>query len=74
MSLNNRMEVAKQALDLFIRSLPKGCKFSIISFGSYWEAIQPSVMDYNDETSRESIEKLKQFEADLEGTEILQPL
>lgn len=74
MSLNNRMEVAIQALDLFIRSLPKGCKFSIISFGSCWEAIQPSVMDYNDETSRESIEKLKQFEADLEGTEILQPL
>jgi len=66
MSLKNRMEVAKNALDLFIRSLPKGCKFSIISFGSWWEAIEPSVMDYNDETSRNSIEKVKQFKADFE--------
>jgi hypothetical protein len=48
MDLNNRMKVAKEAMDLFIRSLPKGCKFSIISFGSHWEALQPSVMEYND--------------------------
>ena len=29
-----RMEMARNALTLFIRSLPEGCKFSIISFGS----------------------------------------
>ena len=28
-----RMEMARNALTLFIRSLPEGCKFSIISFG-----------------------------------------
>jgi Mg-chelatase subunit ChlD len=31
---NGRMEIAIEALDLFIRSLPQGCKFSILSFGS----------------------------------------
>ena len=30
---NNRMRIAKEALDIFVRSLPKGCTFTIISFG-----------------------------------------
>ena len=34
MRSQGRMEAAKNALTLFIRSLPEGCIFSIISFGS----------------------------------------
>lgn len=34
MSSAGRMQSAKDALKLFVRSLPIGCKFSIISFGS----------------------------------------
>ena len=30
----DRIEKAKEALALFIRSLPVGCHFSVISFGS----------------------------------------
>ena len=44
-----RIEVAKDALDLFIRSLPKGSKFSVISFGSAWDALKPSIADYTDQ-------------------------
>ena len=29
----NRMAKARDVLDLFLRSLPSGCHFSIISFG-----------------------------------------
>lgn len=29
--------MARKALQLFVQSLPKGCKLSIISFGSSWE-------------------------------------
>jgi len=29
-----RMEAAKEALKLFVRSLPTGCSFTIYSFGS----------------------------------------
>ena len=34
MSLVNRMKVAKEAMEIYIMSLPMGCKFSIVSFGS----------------------------------------
>ena len=39
MSEFNRMDMAKKALTLFIKSLPRGCKFSVISFGTKWEAL-----------------------------------
>ena len=42
-----KIKNAKQAMDLFIRSLPKDCKFSVISFGSHFDALQPDVQDYN---------------------------
>lgn len=34
MDMFKRMELAKEALDIFIRSLPMECTFSIISFGN----------------------------------------
>ena len=34
MNFHNRIDLAKQALELFIRSLPKACKVSIIGFCS----------------------------------------
>ena len=34
MSYLNRMKVAKEAMEYFVMSLPIGCKFSILSFGS----------------------------------------
>lgn len=35
----DRIEKAKEALALFIRSLPVGCHFSIISFGSKYTTL-----------------------------------
>ena len=45
MQIERRIEVAKEALDLFIRSLPKGSKFSVISFGSSWTALNPNIAE-----------------------------
>lgn len=36
-----RMKIAKDALTLFMRSLPPGCSFSIISFGDRFESLDP---------------------------------
>ena len=33
----HRMELAKEALSLFVHSLPDGCKFNVYSFGSIFE-------------------------------------
>ena len=50
MGMNDRMEIAKDALTLFIRSLPAGSKFSIISFGSSWNALNPDIQTFDDES------------------------
>ena len=39
MLLYGRIRMAREALDIFVRSLPTGCTFSIISFGSSYEAM-----------------------------------
>ena len=41
-SMNNfdRIERARDALTIFIRSLPFGCRFSILSFGSKFTWLQ----------------------------------
>ena len=47
----HRMDTCKAALKLFIKSLPVGAKFSIISFGSNHECMKingDEVIEYND--------------------------
>ena len=40
MGCGRRMKIARDALILFMRSLPKNCVYSIISFGSRYEALK----------------------------------
>jgi von Willebrand factor A domain-containing protein 5 len=84
----SRMRQTKKAMDLFIRSLPPQSKFQIISFGSsyslmdsgnVWDAktssVQPNgVFEYNEANVGKALDLLGKFEADMGGTEILNPL
>ena len=75
MCMNNRMKIARDACMLFMRSLPEGCKFSIISFGSRFEAIrQGQVLDYNDANRDVALKEIAMFEDDFGGTEMLKPI
>ena len=73
-----RIETAKEALKLFLKSLPVGSKFTIVSFGTKSQALQighgPSIIEYNDKNSIEAIKQIDTFSANFGGTNILSPL
>lgn len=71
------MQLAIDALELFVRSLPKGADFSIISFGSRFEALSyqnKESMPYNDETRDFAVHRVLEFGPDKGGTQILPAL
>ena len=65
---------ASETLVLFLKSIPEGCCFNIISFGSRYEAFFPSSMPYNQETMEKATEFAEAMRADFGGTELLAPL
>ncbi|KAK9520576.1 hypothetical protein VZT92_020452 [Zoarces viviparus] len=65
---------ARDTLLLLLKSVPLGCYFNIYSFGSRYEHIFPKSVEYNQKTMEEALKKVDKMEADLEGTEILEPL
>ena len=72
-----RIAKAREALILFLRSLPAGCKFSVISFGSDSQDLTingQTIIDYNEENSQAAIQQIEKFGANLGGTDIATPL
>ncbi|XP_053556970.1 von Willebrand factor A domain-containing protein 5A isoform X2 [Bombina bombina] len=69
-----RIESAKETLVLLLKSLPLGCYFNIFGFGSHFESFFPESMEYTQQTMDDAVKKVNEMEADLGGTEILQPL
>ncbi|KAH0514365.1 von Willebrand factor A domain-containing protein 5A [Microtus ochrogaster] len=69
-----RIEAAKETLLLLLKSLPMGCYFNIYGFGSSYEKFFPESVKYTQETMEEAVQRVKDLEADLGGTEILSPL
>lgn len=74
-SMRRNMDVTRQALKLFLSSLPDGCKFSIISFGSNYQYLrQEHPFEYNDESLKYCRDQIEEFEANFGGTNIYEPL
>ncbi|KAK4319875.1 hypothetical protein Pmani_009220 [Petrolisthes manimaculis] len=66
---------ARTTLLLFLKSLPQGCYFNIVSFGSHFEALFPNgSLQYTEETLKEAVKLQETMKADMGGTEILKPL
>jgi hypothetical protein len=59
-----QMERAKEALQLFLRSLPE-CFFEIISFGSSCQKLFGSPTQYSNQTLAQATEKVQKFQANL---------
>ncbi|KAL3888724.1 hypothetical protein ACJMK2_001087 [Sinanodonta woodiana] len=70
-----KIRSAKETLLLFLKSLPVNCYFNVIGFGSHFESLFPEGSEkYNEENLKKAEELQGQMEADMGGTDILQPL
>lgn len=77
MGINQRMEITKDAMKLFLQSLPSGSQFGILSFGSAadWMKIKgKNIIEYNDESRNIALANIQKFDSDFGGTDILYPL
>ncbi|CAL8104254.1 unnamed protein product [Orchesella dallaii] len=74
-SMNGQsIRLAKEALLLFLHSMPADCYFNVIGFGSSFSFLFPNSAKYDDGTLKIAVAHTKDLEADLGGTEILKPL
>jgi hypothetical protein len=74
MGSRSPIELAAEAVSLFLSSLPQGCYFNIIRFGSDYEALFQTSVELNDETLRAARGLADHLRADLGGTELERPL
>ena len=68
------MEQCKDALKLFLKSLPESCLFNIVSFGSSYQKLFSKSMRYDATTMKQAVEEVARMSSNLGGTEILRPL
>lgn len=65
---------AGETLILFLKSIPPGCSFNIIGFGSRYTSLFPNSIKYDQENLDVAIRHAEGLRADLGGTELLSPL
>ena len=65
---------ARDTLILFLKSIPPGCYFNIIGFGSSYEHLFPESVPYNQTNLDRAVQHAQQMDANLGGTELMSPL
>lgn len=70
----SRNNSAKETLLLFLKSLPDGCYFNVVGFGSRYTTLFEKSQLYNDGNLKQATDLAQSMQADLGGTEILEPL
>lgn len=68
------MDLAKEALQVFLKSLPVGVKFNICSFGSNYDFLFPRSASYSQDTLATATRHANGLSANYGGTEMLEPL
>jgi hypothetical protein len=70
----SRINLARQALLVFLKSLPVGVKFNICSFGWSHSFLWPKSVTYNQVNLEEAVRHAGTLEANYGGTEMLRPV
>lgn len=71
--MGDSIEQARRALDLCVRTLREGDLFQIVRFGSKYEFLSEELLIFSQKTLDETANTVSSMEADLGGTEILEP-
>ncbi len=72
MNSENKIGLARQAMILFLKSLPVGCHFNIIRFGSDHQSLFQNITNIYDEANVKVCQDfINQMKADLGGTELV---
>jgi len=69
-----KIQIAKNACMIFLKSLPEASMFNIYLFGTDFTKFYPDLVKYNETTLEESLKKLQTVDANLGGTEIIKPI
>lgn len=69
-----KMEGLKNALLVFLKSLPAKCRFNVYSFGDDVSSLWPHSRAYDESTMQQAIDHISTFRADFGGTEVLRAL
>ncbi|KAJ3129834.1 hypothetical protein HK098_008068 [Nowakowskiella sp. JEL0407] len=70
----DRIVQCAKALTLFLKSIPVGCYFNIIGFGSKFKALWSKSVAYSQSTLKKGLNYANSLNANFGGTEILKPL
>ena len=68
------IQLAKEALKLFLHSMPVDCFFNIYSFGSHFSSLFQESQCYDDDELEEAKKHVNAMSADFGGTEVFRPL
>ena len=69
-----RIEMAREALKLFVRSLPPDSYFNVIGFGSSIDSLYNASSKTNEKLVESCLASISSIQADLGGTDIYNPL
>ncbi|KAG6555075.1 hypothetical protein Mapa_003110 [Marchantia paleacea] len=72
--MEDQIPQLRNALTVFLKSLPVGVKFNICSFGSRHSFLWPKSMPYDQVNLDIALKHVQTFEADLGGTEMFPPM
>ena len=70
----DRINLAKEALLYFIKSLPSDNYFNIFSFGTKFSSLFGESVLTNDENIQNALEVIDEYSANFGGTELYSPL
>lgn len=70
----NKIEQAKNALTLFLKSLDTNTKYNIITFGDEYKLMYTESQDYTEANLKNTLEQVSYIDANMGGTELLQPI